>query len=83
VSGELVSDLAVLHQGIDIALSLRLLQAVLGYELRHEIAVTIERGQILLREFAPRRPDFLETFCLVSAAVSGFAAAALEATFVV
>src|SRR6266566_3732038 len=57
--GELASDLAALHQGIDIALSLSLLEAVFGGELRHEIAVVLERGQILVGELAPFPPDFI------------------------
>jgi hypothetical protein len=56
--GEPASDLTTLHQGVDIALSL--LEAVFGCELRHEIAVTLERGQILLGELALLRPDFRE-----------------------
>jgi hypothetical protein len=49
---------AALHQGVDIALSPSLLKAVFGRELRH--AVAVERGQILLRELAPLRPDLRE-----------------------
>jgi len=74
--------LATLHQGVDIALSLSLLEAVFGRELRHEIAVAVERGQILLRELAQFAVISARTICLVSAAVSDFAAVALEATFV-
>ena len=40
--GELASDLAALHQGVEIALSLSLLEAVFGRELRHEIDVAVE-----------------------------------------
>ena len=47
LEGELASDLAALHHGVDIALSLSLLEAVLSGELRHEIVVVLERGQIL------------------------------------
>jgi hypothetical protein len=60
VVGEPASDLTILHQGVNIALSLSLLEAVFGRELRHQIAVAVERGQILLRELAPLRPDFRE-----------------------
>jgi len=56
--GEPASDLTTLHQGVDIALSPSLLKAVFGRELRH--AVAVERGQILLRELAPLRPDLRE-----------------------
>ena len=52
LKGELASDLAALHQDVHIALSLSLLEAIFGRELRHEIAVAVERGQILLRELA-------------------------------
>jgi hypothetical protein len=57
--GELVSDLAALHQSVDIALSLNLIEAVLSGALGYEIVVVLERGQILLGEFAPFRPDFI------------------------
>lgn len=56
--GEPASDLTILHQGADTALSPRLLKAVFGRELRH--AVAVERRQILLRELAPFRPDLGE-----------------------
>jgi hypothetical protein len=58
LKGELASNLPALHQGVDIALSLSLLEAVFGRELRH--AVAVEREQILLRELAPLRPDLRE-----------------------
>jgi hypothetical protein len=58
--GEPASDLAALHQGVDIALSLSLLEAVFGRELRHQIAVAVERGQIQPRKLAPLRPDLRE-----------------------
>jgi hypothetical protein len=70
VLGEPASDLAALHQGVDIALSPSFLKAVqgrtwravavLGSKLRHKIIVVFERGQILLEEFAPLRADFLK-----------------------
>ena len=56
--GEPASDLTTLHQGVDIALSPSLLKAVFGRELRHGVA--FERGQILVREPAPLRPDLRE-----------------------
>jgi hypothetical protein len=56
----LSSDLAALHQGINSALSLTLLEAVLGCELSHKIVVALERGQILLGELASLRSDVLE-----------------------
>ncbi len=37
--GELASNLPALHQDVDIALSLRRLEAVLSGALRHEIVV--------------------------------------------
>jgi hypothetical protein len=65
--GEPASDLTTLHQGVDVALNLSLLKAVFGRELRHEIAIAFERGQILHRD-APLRPDFREEdlFSIVS-----------------
>src|SRR5712692_1606874 len=54
------SDLATLQQGVDVALSLSLLDAVLGHDLGHEVVLALERRQILLGELAPLRPDFLE-----------------------
>jgi hypothetical protein len=60
ILGEPASDLAALHQCVDIALSLSFPEAVLGSTLRHKIIVALERGQILLGEFAPLRPDFLK-----------------------
>jgi hypothetical protein len=58
LEGELASDLAALHHGVDIALSLSLLGAVLSGELRHEIVIVLERGQILVGEFAPFSAGF-------------------------
>jgi hypothetical protein len=62
ILGDSALDLAALHQdqGVDIALSLSFLKAVLGSKLRHKIVVALERGQILLEEFAPLRADFLK-----------------------
>src|SRR5579862_5360535 len=53
-------DLAALHQRVNITPSLSLFEAVFGCELRHKIAIALERGQILFGEFAPLRLDFLE-----------------------
>ena len=82
LEGELASDLAALHHDVDIALSLSLLEAVLSGELRHEIVVVLERGQI--RSWSENLPHFnrisLQTICLVLADVSGFATVACEAT---
>jgi len=39
LKGELASNLPALHQDVDIALSLTLLEAVLSGALRHEIVV--------------------------------------------
>jgi hypothetical protein len=55
------SDLATLQQGVDIALSLSFLEAVPGHDLSREIVLALERGQILLGEPAPLRPNFLES----------------------
>jgi len=57
--GELASNLPTLHQDVDIALSLSLLEAVLSGALRHEIVVVLKRGQILVGELAPFPPDFI------------------------
>ena len=40
---EPASNLATLHQAVDIALSLSRLDAVLGRELRHQIVIALER----------------------------------------
>jgi hypothetical protein len=79
--GEPVSDLATLHQSVDIALSLSLIEAVLSGALRHEIVVVLERG----RSWSENLPHFerisLQTVCLILTAASSFAAVTLEATF--
>jgi hypothetical protein len=76
-----VSDLATLHQSVDIALSLSLIEAVLSGALRHEIVVVLERG----RSWSENLPHFerisLQTVCLILTAASSFAAVTLEATF--
>ena len=76
LKGELASNLPALHQNVDIALSLSLLEAVLSGELRHEIAVVWSAD----RSRSENLPHFhrisLQTICLVLAVVSGFATAA-------
>jgi hypothetical protein len=69
--GELVLDVATLHQSVDIALSP--IEVVLSGTLRHEIIIVLESGEIPIGEFALFRPDFI---------ADGFAAAALDAKFV-
>jgi hypothetical protein len=64
------SDLAALQQGINSALSLTFLEAVLGCELSHKIIVALERGQILLGELAPALMS-LSTICLIPRFVMG------------
>ena len=54
------SDLTTLQQGVDVALHLPLLVAVLGHDLGHEIVPGLERGQILLGELASLRTDVIE-----------------------
>src|ERR1051326_2487830 len=54
------SDLAPLEQGVDIALNLVPLVRVLGDDLRHEIVLALERGEILLGKLAPFGTDLLE-----------------------
>jgi hypothetical protein len=80
LEGELASDLAALHHGVDIALSLSLLEAVLSGELRHEIVVVLERGQTCSENLPRFNRISLQTICLVLADVSGFATVACEAT---
>ena len=38
------AERAALQQGIDVALGLRLREAVFGRELRHEVGLAVERG---------------------------------------
>jgi hypothetical protein len=80
LEGELASDLAALHHGVDIALSRSLLEAVLSGELRHEIVIVLERGQILSENLPHFNRISLRTICLILADVSGFATVACEAT---
>ena len=80
LEGELASDLAALHHGVDIALSLSLLEAVLSGELRHEIAVVWSAD----RSRSENLPHFalisLTTICRVAAAVSDLEAASFDPT---
>jgi hypothetical protein len=54
------SNLAALHDGIDIALRLRLVDAVLGDDLGNEIVRALECVELLLGELAPPGADILE-----------------------
>ena len=54
------SELVTLQQGVNVALHLPLLAAVLGHDLGHKVVPALERGQILLGELAPLRTDFFE-----------------------
>ena len=54
------SDLTAIHQGIDVALRLGFLQAILRDHLRDKIILVLERGQLVLGEFAPFGADLLE-----------------------
>jgi hypothetical protein len=54
LEGELGSDLAALHHGVDIALSLSLLEAVLSGELRHEIVIVLSAD----RSWSENLPHF-------------------------
>ena len=79
-------DVAAFHKSVDIALSLRLVEAVLGGKLRHQIVVALERGQILLGELDPFVRISLRRICFVSlagVATFAFEADALEVVFVI
>jgi len=52
--------MTALQQSIHIALSLGLLEAVLGYDLGDEVVVTFQCGEILFGELTPLRADLLE-----------------------
>jgi len=52
--------MTALQQSIHIALSLGLLEAVLGYNLCDEVVVTLQRGKVLFGELTPLRADLLE-----------------------
>src|SRR6202521_1119176 len=54
------SDPAILQEGINVALNLRLVETVLCNDLRHEIILAPECGRILLGELVPLCPDFLQ-----------------------
>src|SRR6266566_4722339 len=54
------SNVTASHQRVDVALSLCLVEAVLGHDLGHDIILVLERGQILLRELVPLRTDLFE-----------------------
>ncbi len=66
------------HQRVDVALSLCLVEAVLGHDLGHDIILVLERGSENLFHFAPIS---LRTICLVSVEVPAFTAG-VEATLV-
>src|SRR5216684_4951919 len=53
------SDLAALQDGVDVALSLARFDATSRNDLVYEIVPALERGQVLLGEFAPLGSDFL------------------------
>lgn len=53
------ADLAALQQGVDFTLGLRLLEAILGRDLSHEVGLALEREDLLLGEVAPLRTDGL------------------------
>ena len=54
------SDLAALHHGIDIALRLRFVDAVLGDDLGHEFVLALKRAELLLGKLVPLGADVLE-----------------------
>ena len=43
------ADLAALQHGVDFTLGLRLLEAILGHDLSHEVGLALKRGDLLLR----------------------------------
>jgi hypothetical protein len=53
------AELAALQEGVDFALGSRLREAIFGRELRRELGLAVERGDILLGEVAPLRTDVL------------------------
>jgi hypothetical protein len=69
---------AALQQSLNVALSLSFLKTILGYDLGHEVVFVVERIRILLGELIPLEPTSLRMIGLVSAAVSGSAAAGFE-----
>jgi hypothetical protein len=42
------ADLAALQHGVDFTLGLRLLEAILGHDLSHEVCLALKRGDLLL-----------------------------------
>jgi hypothetical protein len=52
--------MTALQQSIHVMLSLRFLQAVLGYDLVDEVVVPFQRGKVLFGELISLRADFLE-----------------------
>jgi len=54
------SDLAAFHDCIDIALRLRLIDAILGDDLGDEIVLVLECTELLLGELAPLGSDIFE-----------------------
>jgi hypothetical protein len=75
--------MTALQQSIHVALSLGLLEAVPGYDPVDDVVVTFQRGKILFGELTHFAPISLRTICLVSAIISGFAAAALDVVLVI
>ena len=65
-----------------VALSLGLLEAVLGYDVGDEVVVVFQRGKILFGEFTPLRADFLENDLLGLGSHLRLAVAALDVVFV-
>ena len=61
------ADLAALQHGVDFTLGLRLLEAVLGRDLSHEVGLALERGDLLLGEMAPLGTDVLARPSICSA----------------
>ena len=66
------SNLAALHDGIDIALRLRLVDAVLGDDLGNEIVRALECVELLLGELAHLELISLSRICLASAGLTVF-----------
>jgi hypothetical protein len=49
-----------LHQGVDLALRLSLVEAILGHHLVDEVVSVLERAELLLGELVPLGTDVLE-----------------------
>jgi hypothetical protein len=71
-----------LHQGVDIALSPSLLEAVFGPSCATRSPLPLSADKSCSEKSPHFALIYARTICLVSAAVSDFAAVALEATFV-